>query len=159
MKPDISVYFYEHRIYKSNKETIMRSTELNEKFSKRKIWMGRILTSIGTIFLAFDSLGKIFGVPEAVEGTVKLGYPNHLVPIIGILLLIFSVIYIIPRTRMIGLILLTAYLGGAVATHFRVGNPLLTHVMFPVYISLLLWGGFYLRAESLKTLLPLWKSK
>ena len=159
MRPDISVHPNERRIYKSIKETIMRSTEINEKFSKRKIWAGRILTILGTIFLVFDSLGKIFGVQEAVEGTVKLGYPNQVVPIIGILLLIFSIIYIIPRTRMIGLILLTAYLGGAVATHFRIGSPLFTHILFPVYISLIIWGGFYLNEESLKNLIPIWKVK
>ena len=93
MRPDISVHPNERRIYKSIKETIMRSTEINEKFSKRKIWAGRILTIIGTIFLVFDSLGKILGVQEAVEGTVKLGYPNQLVPIIGIPFAILSVIY------------------------------------------------------------------
>lgn len=137
----------------------MKSKELSVKDSKVKIWTSRILSTVGAAFLVFDSITKILGVKQVVDGTVELGYSHQLVPIIGVLLLVFSILYIIPRTRMIGLLLLTGYLGGAVATHFRVGSPLLTHILFPVYISLLLWVGFYLREESLKAVIPFWKAK
>ena len=90
-----------------------------------------------------------------VEGTVQLGYPESVLLGLGIVLLACTVLYVIPRTAILGAILLTGYLGGAVATHVRVGNPLFTHVLFPVYLGVLIWGGLYLRDERLRALIPL----
>jgi hypothetical protein len=90
-----------------------------------------------------------------MEAFVKLGYPTSLAVPIGIVLLVCVVIYVIPRTSVLGAILLTGYLGGAIATHVRVGDPLFSHVLFPTYVALLLWGGLYLREDRLRALIPL----
>jgi hypothetical protein len=106
---------------------------------------GLILSGIAVLFLLFDSLGKLLKVAPVVEGTAQLGYPETVIIPIGVILLICVVIYVIPRTAILGAVLLTGYMGGAIATHVRVGSPLLTHVMFPIYVSLLVWGGLFLR--------------
>ena len=90
-----------------------------------------------------------------MEGTVHLGYPQNLVVEIGIILLACTVLYIIPRTCVLGAILLTGYLGGAVASQLRIGEPLFGYVLFPVYIGILAWGGIYLREARLRALIPL----
>ena len=90
-----------------------------------------------------------------MEGTVKLGYPETVIVPLGIILLTCTILYVIPRTSVLGAILLTGYLGGAVATHVRVGDPLFTHVLFPVYLGVLIWGGLYLRDDRLPALIPL----
>jgi hypothetical protein len=116
-------------------------------------WTGRILSGLVVAFLLFDAAGKLMKVAPVVEGTVKLGYPESTVLPIGVLLLVGVALYAIPRTSVLGAIYLTAYLGGAVATHFRVGSPLTTHVLFPVYVAALLWGGLALRNPRLLALL------
>jgi hypothetical protein len=88
-----------------------------------------------------------------IEGTVKLGYPESAVFPIGVLLLVGVVLYVIPQTSVLGAIYLAAYLGGAVATHYRLGNPLATHTLFPVYVAAFLWGGLALRDPRLLSLL------
>ena len=90
-----------------------------------------------------------------VEGTVQLGYPESVLLGLGIVLLTCTVLYMIPRTAILGAILLTGYLGGAIATHVRVGSPLFSHTLFPVYVALLIWGGLYLRDDRLRSLIPL----
>ena len=90
-----------------------------------------------------------------VEGTVQLGYPESVLLGLGIVLLTCTVLYMIPRTAILGAILLTGYLGGAIATHVRVGSPLFSHTLFPVYVALLIWGGLYLRDDRLRALIPL----
>jgi len=90
-----------------------------------------------------------------VEGTLQLGYPESVILGLGIILLACTVVYLMPRTAILGAILLTGYLGGAVATHVRVGSPLFSHVLFPVYLGVLIWGGLYLRDERLRALFPL----
>lgn len=116
-------------------------------------WIGRTLSGIAIAFLVVDTAGKLFRVAPVVEGTVKLGYPEGAVFPIGVLLLLGVVLYAIPRTSVLGAIYLTGFLGGAVATHFRVGSPLLTHVLFAVYVAAFVWGGLALRNPRLLSLL------
>ena len=92
-----------------------------------------------------------------MDGVMKLVKPASVIIGLGIVLLACTVLYLIPRTAVLGAVLLTGYLGGAVATHVRIGDPLLTHTLFPVYISLLVWGGLFLRDPQLHALIPLRK--
>jgi hypothetical protein len=118
-----------------------------------QLWAGRALSGVAIAFLLFDAIGKLMKVAPVMEGTVKLGYTEDVVFPLGVLLLFGVVLYTIPRTSILGAIYLTAYLGGAVATHVRVGNPLMTHVLFPLYVAVFLWGGLVLRSPRLLTLL------
>lgn len=118
-----------------------------------QLWAGRILSGIAVAFLLFDVMGKLVRVEPVVRGTVELGYKESAVFTVGVLLLIGVVLYAIPRTSVIGAIYLAAYLGGAVATHYRVGSPLASHVLFPVYVAAFLWGGLALRNARLLALL------
>jgi len=115
--------------------------------------IGRILSGIVIAFLLVDTLGKLIKVTPVIEGTLQLGYPESSIVPIGLLLLVGTVLYAIPRTAVLGAIYLTGFLGGAVATHFRVGSPLLTHVLFAVYVALFVWGGLALRNPRLRALL------
>ncbi len=112
--------------------------------------IGWILSIIVILFLLFDVFGK-FSKPEAViEGTMNLGYPESSITTLGIILLVCTLLYAFPKTALLGAVLLTGYLGGAVATHIRVENPLFTHILFPVYLGVLLWFGLYLRSTKLR---------
>ena len=117
--------------------------------------VGRVCTGFAAIFLAFDSVLKVLRLAPAVEGTIALGYPLDSVHWIGMIELVCLVLYLVPRTSVLGALLLTGYLGGAVATHVRISNPLFTHTLFPVYVALVLWGGLYLREKRLRALVPL----
>lgn len=119
------------------------------------LWAGRIMSALAVMFLIFDGATKLVKPGFVVEATTKLGYPESTIVGIGIALLIATALYLIPSTAILGAILLTGYLGGAVASHVRVDNPLFTHTLFPLYLALLLWGGLYLRDLSLRSLLPL----
>ncbi len=107
--------------------------------------VGRALSTVAVAFLLFDSVGKLLEVAPVVAGTTQLGYPEGIVRTLGVILLLCVVIHLIPRASVLGAVLLTGYLGGAVATHVRVGSPLLTHVLFPVYVAAFVWGGLLLR--------------
>ncbi len=126
----------------------------NAPISKPKLWTSYVLSGIAVVFLTFDTGIKVLRESHAVEGTIQLGYPDSSVVTIGIIELICLVLYLIPRTSIFGMILMTGYLGGAVATHVRLGNPLFSHILFSVYIAILLWGGIYLRDERLRALIP-----
>lgn len=123
--------------------------------SNARLWVGRILTAIPILFLAVDAVMKLIRSAPATQGMVQLGYPDGVTRAIGVVLLICVVLYAVPRTSVLGAILLTGYLGGAVATHVRVGNPLFSHILFPVYVALMLWGGLYLRDGRVRALIPL----
>jgi hypothetical protein len=125
--------------------------------SRRALWTGRILSTIAILFLLFDSMGKLLEVPPVVAGTAELGYPVATVFPLGVILLLCVVAYAIPGTSVLGAVLLTGYLGGAIATHVRVENPLLSHTLFPVYVALVVWGGLFLREARLRALLP-WRA-
>lgn len=124
------------------------------EISNKAIWTGRIVSGIAVLFLAFDAILKLMNLPEAVKGTEQLGYKASVIVPLGILQLIILIIYLIPRTSVLGAVLWTGYLGGAIATHVRVGNPLFTHILFPVYVAVLLWLGLWLRDRRLRELLP-----
>jgi len=127
--------------------------------SSKALWAGRILNGFVVLFLLVDAGFKLIRpLPApAVEAFGKLGYPVGFAGGIGILLLACVAVYLIPRTCVLGAILLTGYLGGAVASHVRVGDPWFSHALFPVYVGLLIWGGLYLRDEKLRALVP-WRS-
>jgi hypothetical protein len=125
--------------------------------SKKMIWAGRIVSALPVLLLLMDGVMKLIKPAPVVEATVGLGYPETVILPLGFVLLVCTVLYAIPRTSVLGAILLTGYLGGAVATHVRVGNPLLTHTLFPIYFGLLIWGGLFLRDGRLRALIPLRK--
>ena len=122
--------------------------------SRGALWTGRALSTIAVLFLLFDSLGKLLEVPPVVAGAAQLGYPAATVFPLGGILLLCVVTYAIPGTSVLGAVLLTGYLGGAIATHVRVENPLFSHTLFPVYVALAVWGGLFLREARLRALLP-----
>ncbi len=126
-----------------------------EAVSKGQLWTGRVLSGIGVLFLTMDTVFKLIASQMAAEATAQLGYPAHLIPVIGWIEAILLVLYVIPRTSVFGALLWTGYLGGAVATHFRIGNPLFTHQLFPIYIATFLWLGLWLRDRRLRAVLPL----
>jgi hypothetical protein len=122
--------------------------------SKTWLWAGRILTALAVLFLLFDSTIKLLKLDPVVESFARLGYPVTVARGIGGLELALIAVTLIPRTSVLGAVLLTGYLGGAVSTHVRIGDPLFTHVLFPIYVGVLLWGGLYLRDDRLRTLIP-----
>jgi hypothetical protein len=140
---------------KYKEETFMQSATQTQTASKTQLWAGRIMTALPVLFLLFDGVTHLMKIAPVVESFNQLGYPLSLALGMGILELVCVVVYVIPSTSILGAILLTGYLGGAVAAHARIGDPLLSHVLFPVYIGVLVWGGLYLRNERLRTLLPL----
>jgi len=121
--------------------------------SKARLRTGRILCGVLAFLLALDALGKFLRPEPVVKGTLELGYPESVIVPLGSILLLSTLLYALPRTAVLGAILLTGYLGGAVATHVRVGNPLLTHVLMPVFVGVLLWVGLTLRDRRLEALL------
>ena len=123
--------------------------------STRRLWTGRILSWLGALFMAFDGTIHVLKIAPVVEAFGKLGYPLGVSATLGIIELICVALYLLPRTSVLGAVLLTGYLGGAIATQVRVGAPLFSTTLFPVYVALLLWGGLYLRDERVSSLIPL----
>lgn len=117
--------------------------------SKAQLWTGRILSGLAALFLFADGLGKVLKAAPVVEGSGQLGYPESTVFPIGVLVLVGTALYVFRRTSVLGAIFLTGFLGGAIATHVRVENPLFTHTLFPTYIAALVWGGLLLRNPRL----------
>jgi hypothetical protein len=113
---------------------------------------GRILSALSVLFLIMDGAMKVAKARVAVDGTMQLGYPESTVVPIGAVLLLSTLLYAIPRTSVWGAILLTGYLGGAVASQFRVGSPLFSNVLFPVYFGIVIWAGLVLRNRRLRNL-------
>ena len=132
----------------------MESSPHATAVSKGSLWSGRILGALSILFLLMDGVMKLIKPAPVVEATVRLGYPESVIQSLGIVLLVCTILYAIPRTSILGAILLTGYLGGAVAANVRVGNPLFSHTLFPVYVALLVWGGLYLRDRRLRGLIP-----
>jgi hypothetical protein len=115
-------------------------------------WSGRVLTGIPVAFMLFDATIKFSQIPEVAEASLKLGWPTHLNPVLGLVILGCLALYLWPRTAALGATLLTGYLGGAVAIHLRVGDPLATHTLFPVYVGALFWAGLVLRDGRVRAL-------
>ena len=125
-----------------------------ESSAKKRSTAGYVLTGLVAAFLTFDTVMKLLQLAPAVQGTTELGYPAGTVVVIGAIELVCLVLYLIPPTSVLGALLLTGYLGGAIATHVRIGSPLPTHTLFPIYVALMVWGGLYLRESRLRALLP-----
>jgi hypothetical protein len=122
--------------------------------STKMLWTGRILTVLVTLFLIFDSSLKLVKAKAAVEGTIQVGYPESLIVPIGVTLLVCLILYLIPRTSILGAILLTGYLGGATATMVRVQSP---WFLFPAAFGAIAWLALYLRDERLRSMIPIRK--
>ncbi len=116
---------------------------------------GLVLAALAVLFLLFDGVTKVILVQPVVDSMAELGYPVGHARGIGVLLLCCLTLYVIPRTALLGAILLTGYLGGAVATHVRVENPLFSHTLFPAYVGILVWAGLYLRDARLRPQMPM----
>ena len=117
--------------------------------------IGQVLSGLAVLFLLFDGIAKLLQLQAVIDATVELGYPRDIALTLGVILLTCVVLYVVPQTSVLGAILLTAYLGGAVATHVRIGNPLFSHVLFPTYLGAFLWAGLILRDERLRMFLPI----
>jgi len=117
--------------------------------SKKGLWVGRIISGWVVLFLLFDGVVKVLQMAPALEGTARLGYPMSLVLPIGIVELLCVIVYVIPRTSVLGAILLTGYLGGATATQVRLADP---WFVFPVAVGVLVWAGLLLRDARLRSL-------
>lgn len=122
--------------------------------AKRTLWAGYVMSAVPILFLLLDGILKLVKPAAVVEATTQLGYPESVIGGIGIVLLVSVILYAMPRTSVLGAVLLTGYLGGAVATHVRVGGALFP-ILFPVMIGGLIWGGLYLRDQRLRRLIPL----
>lgn len=129
----------------------MQSTNQPVLVSQKMLWTGRIMSALPVLMLTFSGVMKLLNPPGLADGFNHLGVPVNLALGLGILELSCTIIYVIPRTAVLGAILLTGYLGGAILTHLRVGDPFLA----PVLPGVLLWGGLYLRDPWLRTLIPL----
>jgi fucose permease len=132
----------------------MQSDTQTAPVSKKMLWTGRIIGALPALFLLLDGVMKLVKPAPVVEATVRLGYPESVILGLGIVLIACTVLYLVPRTAILGAILLTGYLGGAVATHVRVGEGPFP-VLFPVVFGVMIWGGLWLRDERLRALIPL----
>ncbi|MBC2642850.1 MULTISPECIES: DoxX family protein [unclassified Rhodococcus (in: high G+C Gram-positive bacteria)] len=124
-----------------------------ESGTARKV--GWVLSGLAGAFLLFDAVGKILKLGPVEDSAVELGLPAHIIVPIGIVLLICTALYLVPRTAPLGAVLLTGYLGGAVLTNWRVEKPLFSTVLFAVYVGIVVWAGLYLRDRRVRELLPL----
>jgi hypothetical protein len=121
--------------------------------TQRARWTGRALSGLTVLFLGMDAGVKFTRIDPVIESCRQLGLPLENNPILGVILFVCLALYVVPRTAALGAVLLTGYLGGAIATHLRVLNPLFSHTLFPVYIGALLWTGLYLRDARVRALL------
>lgn len=145
-----------HPIPGASKETgnPPHAVALGSRTSNKALWTGRILSGFAVLFMLFDAAIKLLELPVAVQGTTQLGYPESVVFGLGVVQLVCLAVYLVPRTSVLGAVLWTGYLGGAVATHVRLGNPLFSHILFPLYVAAFLWLGLWLRDERLRAVLP-----
>jgi DoxX-like family len=132
----------------------MQSATQTASVSRKRLWAGRVISGIVILFLLFDAIVKLMKVAPVLEASARLGYPPSLAVGIGALLLACVIVYLIPRTSVLGAVLLTGYLGGATAAQVRIGAPLF-ETLFPVIFGVLVWAGVFLREDRLRTLIPL----
>jgi hypothetical protein len=118
-------------------------------------WAGRSASGLVILFLLADAAGKLLELEPVVQASRQIGFPVGLTRSVGAIVLACAVLYAIPRTAVLGAVVLTGLLGGAVATQLRIGTPLLSHVLFGVYVGVLAWGGLWLRDTRLRALVPL----
>lgn len=122
--------------------------------STTELWTGRILSGLVVVFLLFDGVIKLIPLDVVIETSRQLGIPTDIAFALGVLTLAGALLYAYPKTSVLGAILLTGYLGGAVYVHVRAGSPLFSHTLFGVYLGILLWGGLWLRDERLRLIFP-----
>jgi DoxX-like family len=122
--------------------------------SKKSVWAGRIISGFITAFMIFDAVIHLMKPAPVVEAFAKLNFPLRFAVPLGIVELICILLYVIPRTSILGAIFLTGYLGGAVAIQSATGNSFFGEILFPIYIAVFLWGGIYLRDARLRALIP-----
>ena len=120
------------------------------------VWTGRVLTALFALFMLGASIApKLLGMPIAAQTIEALGWSADYVLMIGLFELTFLLLYLYPRTSVLGAVLMTALLGGAMATHIRVGSPLFSHTLFSIYLALFMWGGLWLRRPELRAIFPI----
>jgi hypothetical protein len=122
--------------------------------TKRALWLARIVGGLAALFILMDGVMKVFSPPPVVEATVALGWPEQMILMLGIVELFCLALYLIPATSVLGALLMTGYLSGAVATHVRIGSPLFS-VVFPILLALMLWAALYLTDARVRALIPL----
>src|ERR1700754_166791 len=124
--------------------------------AKPALWTGRLLSGLVILFMLFDGLIKLVPWPIVTETMDRIGYGSSetLARSLGIISIVCTVLYTIPPTSILGAILMTGYLGGAMASHVRIGSPLFTHTLFGLYLGLMVWGGLWLRDSNLRSLIP-----
>jgi hypothetical protein len=122
--------------------------------SRVTLWASRIMSALPALFLLVDGAMKLWKPELVVKATVELGYPESVILGLGMVVLACTILYLIPKTAVLGAILLTGYLGGAVATQVRVGAGLFS-IVFPIILGALLWGGLFFRVDRLRTIIPL----
>lgn len=120
----------------------------------KAIWAGRIMSGIVVLFLLFDATIKLIPLDVVISTSRELGIPVELARTLGVLTLVCTLLYAFPRTSVLGAILLTGYIGGAIYVHVRAGSPLFSHTFFGVYLALLVWGGLYLRDARVRAFIP-----
>ncbi len=130
----------------------MQSATEKATVSKKMLWAGRVVSAIPAFLVLFGAIPKVLVAASMVDGFKRAGYPEHLVLVVGIIELVCSIVYLIPRTRVLGAILMTGVLGGAIATNLRIGDPTL---IAPAILGVLVWGGLFLRDERVRALIPL----
>jgi len=141
---------------KTNTNALSRESDTQViRISRKTLWAGRIISALPALFLLVDGIMKLVKPEPVVKATIELGYPESVIMALGMILLVCVILYMVPRTAVLGAILLTGYFGGAIAAQVRVGNPLFSHVLFPVYLAVLIWGGLFLRDPRLRALIPL----
>jgi hypothetical protein len=136
--------------------TIFAETAAGPNISNAARWTGRALSGVVILFLMFDGAMKLLPLQVVTETMDKMGYgaSDNLARSLGLITIVCTVLYAVPPTSILGAILLTGYLGGAIASHMRIDSPLFTHTLFGVYLGLMLWGGLWLRDTTLRSLLP-----
>ena len=136
----------------------MQAVAPTQPTSKVALWAGRVITALVVLFFIFDGVTKVIKIPQVIEASVQLGYTESQIVGIGILLLVCTAIYLLPQTTVLGAILLTGYMGGAIATHVNAESGLFP-ISFSAAFGVLVWLGLYLRTPRLHALLPLKKSE
>lgn len=129
----------------------------NHTSTRHNLIFAWLLRGLAVLFLIFDAVIKLTRTPMAVDATAQLGYPTSVVLPLGLLELVMLLLYLVPRTSVIGALLWTGYLGGAVATHVRLSHPLFLHVLFPTYIAAMLWGGLMIADPLLRRVI--WRTR
>ena len=122
--------------------------------SRGALWTGRVMSGLVIAFLVFDGAMKLIPLQIVIDTSQQMAIPLDIIRTLGVLTLTGTALYAWPRTSVLGAIILTGYLGGAIYAHFRLADPLFTHTLFGVYLGLLIWGGLYLRDPRVRALLP-----